>query len=146
MSLDMIYNELIIEHSRNSENRGPLAEKTHHEHGHNPNCGDDIELELNIENGKIKEAAFVGSGCAISMASTSMMIDLIKGNTIEDAQEKVEAFLELIKNERAQEDVEALLGDATLLSNIQHMPARVKCAVLAWHTLKHVLETKEAGD
>ncbi len=141
MSLDMIYNDLIIEHSRNTSNRGPLPEKTHVEHGHNPNCGDDIELELNIDNGIIKEAAFVGSGCAISMASTSMMIDLIKGNTIEEAKKKVDAFLELIKNEKTQEEVEQLLEDATLLSNIQHMPARVKCAVLAWHTLKNVIDT-----
>ncbi len=141
MSLDMIYNDLIIEHSRNTSNRGPLPKKTHVEHGHNPNCGDDIELELNIDNGIIKEAAFVGSGCAISMASTSMMIDLIKGNTIEEAKKKVDAFLELIKNEKTQEEVEQLLEDATLLSNIQHMPARVKCAVLAWHTLKNVIDT-----
>ncbi|WZL80124.1 SUF system NifU family Fe-S cluster assembly protein [Vallitaleaceae bacterium 9-2] len=141
MSLDMIYNDLIIEHSRNTSNRGPLPKKTHLEHGHNPNCGDDIELELNIDNGIIKEAAFVGSGCAISMASTSMMIDLIKGNTIEEAKKKVDAFLELIKNEKTQEEVEQLLEDATLLSNIQHMPARVKCAVLAWHTLKNVIDT-----
>ena len=145
MNLDMIYNELIIEHSRNTENRGPLTSKTHDEHGHNPNCGDDIELELNIEDGVIKDAAFLGSGCAISMASTSMMIDLIKGNTVEEAKEKVEAFLELIKSERTEEEVENLLEDATLLSNIKHMPARVKCAVLSWHTLKNIIDKMESS-
>lgn len=140
MNLNDIYSELIMEHSTNDTNRYTIPDPTHHEHGHNPSCGDDLELELKVEDGVIKEAAFTGTGCAISMASTSMMIDLIKGNTVEQAKEKVEAFLDLIKSEREEDEVIDLLGDATLLSNIRVMPARVKCAVLAWHTLAEILK------
>lgn len=140
MNLSDIYSELIMEHSTNDANRHTIENPTHHEHGHNPSCGDDLELELTIEEGVIKDAAFTGTGCAISMASTSMMIDLIKGNSVEKAREKVQAFLDLIKSERTEDDVMDLLGDATLLSNIRLMPARVKCAVLAWHTLSEILK------
>lgn len=135
----MIYTELIMEHSKNMDNRRELEHKTHHEHGHNPSCGDDIELELNIEEGIIKDASFIGTGCAISMASTSMMIDLIKGETVEVAHEKVKDFLAMIKSEKREEELEDELEDATLLANIKHMPARVKCAVLAWHTLDELI-------
>jgi len=140
MGLEQIYTEVIMEHSKNSSNRKHLEHVSHHEHGHNPSCGDDIELELNICDSIIVDAAFVGTGCAISMASTSMMIDLIKGNTVQDALVKVDAFLKLIKSEVAEEDVLELLEDATMLSNIRLMPARVKCAVLAWHTLYEIIK------
>lgn len=139
MSLDLIYTELIMEHSKNMDNRKELQEKTHHEHGHNPSCGDDIELELNIVDGVVEDAAFTGTGCAISMASTSMMIDLIKGESVKEAHEKVKDFLSMIKSEKTEEELVDRLLDATLLSNIKHMPARVKCAVLAWHTLDELI-------
>lgn len=140
MGLEQIYTELIMEHSKNTSNRRNLEAFTHHEHGHNPSCGDDLELELKIEDNRIVDAAFHGSGCAISMASTSIMIDLIKGNTVHEALEKVNAFLHLIKSEVSEEEVEDLLADATVLSNIRMMPARVKCAVLAWHTLYEIIK------
>lgn len=140
MGLEQIYTELIMEHSKNTNNRRVLDHFTHHEHGHNPSCGDDLELELNIKDDMIVDAAFHGSGCAISMASTSMMIDLIKGNSVREALEKVNAFLNLIKSEVTEEEVEELLADATMLSNIRMMPARVKCAVLAWHTLYEIIK------
>lgn len=140
MNLEMIYTELIMEHSKNPDNKRHLEEKTHHEHGHNPSCGDDIELELNIKDNKVVDASFVGTGCAISMASTSMMIDLIKGESVEKAHEKVRDFLALIKSEKTEEELYDQLGDATLLSNIRNMPARVKCAVLAWHTLDELIK------
>lgn len=143
MSLDMIYTEIIMEHSKNMDNRRILGEKTHHEHGHNPSCGDDIELELNIQDNRIVDAAFTGSGCAISMASTSMMIDLIKGQELESAHEKVKDFLAMIKSEKSPEDLEDSLLDATMLSPIKTLPARVKCAVLAWHTLDELIQNIE---
>lgn len=140
MGLEQIYTELIMEHSKNTNNRRTLEHFSHHEHGHNPSCGDDLELELDIQNDVIADAAFHGSGCAISMASTSMMIDLIKGNTVSEALEKVNAFLSLIKSEVTEDEVEDLLADVTMLSNIRMMPARVKCAVLAWHTLYEIIK------
>lgn len=140
MRLEMIYNELIMEHSKNMEHRHHLEHMTHHEHGHNPSCGDDIELEIQIEGGKVENASFIGSGCAISMASTSMMIDLIKGETVKDAHGKVDDFLAMIRSEKKGEELEDSLEDAVMLDNIRHMPARVKCAVLAWHTLDELLK------
>jgi nitrogen fixation NifU-like protein len=140
MNLELIYTELIMEHSKNTDNKRSIENATHHEHGHNPSCGDDIELELQIHEGIIRDAGFTGTGCAISMASTSMMIDLIKGNTVPDAYEKVKDFLALIRSEKKEEDLYDQLGDATMLSNIRNMPARVKCAVLAWHTLEELLQ------
>ena len=143
MNLESIYTELIMEHSKNPDNKRHLDNKTHKEHGHNPSCGDDIELELNIVNNIIEDASFVGTGCAISMASTSMMIDLIKGASVEVAHNKVQDFLALIKSEKTEDELYDELGDATLLSNIRNMPARVKCAVLAWHTLDELIKTNK---
>lgn len=140
MGLEQIYTEIIMEHSKNTNNRKKLEIVSHHEHGHNPSCGDDLELELNIVDNRIIDAGFLGSGCAISMASSSMMIDLIKGRTVSEALVKVEAFLKLIKSEVEEDDVLDLLEDATMLSNIRLMPARVKCAVLAWHTLYEIIK------
>ena len=88
MSLTDIYTELIAEHSRSTENKHELAGATIKERGHNPSCGDEITLELIVEAGKIKDAAFTGVGCAISQASTSMMIDLVKGKSVEEAHHR----------------------------------------------------------
>ncbi len=144
MDLSQIYTEVITEHNRSTHNRRSLAEFTHKEHGHNPSCGDDIILELEVRDGKILDAAFSGSGCAISQASTSMMIDLIKGLSLKQAKQKTESFLGMIKGEKEEADLEDVLEDAVILANIKNMPARVKCAVLAWHTLDEILN-KEAG-
>ena len=93
MSLTDIYTELIAEHSRSTENKHELAGATVKERGHNPSCGDEITLELIVEAGKIKDAAFTGVGCAISQASTSMMIDLVKGKTVEEAHHLADLFI-----------------------------------------------------
>jgi nitrogen fixation protein NifU and related proteins len=140
MGLEQIYTEVIMEHSKNTDNRRKLEQFSHHEHGHNPSCGDDLELEVNIVNNRIEDAGFYGSGCAISMASASMMIDLIKGVSVSEALFKVETFLKLIKSEVEEGQVLDILEDATMLSNIRLMPARVKCAVLAWHTLHEIIK------
>lgn len=145
MDLSQIYTEVITEHNRSMHNRRALSHSTHSEHGHNPSCGDDITLELELVDGVIRDAAFTGTGCAISQASTSMMIDLIKGLKVKEAKERTEAFLAMIKGEQDENDLEDLLEDAVILANIKNMPARVKCAVLAWHTLDEVLK-KETGE
>lgn len=138
--IDSVYSQLLIEYSHDTENRRPIADATVHERGHNPSCGDELELHLKIKDNRIEDAAFTGSGCTISMASGAMMVELVKGNTVEQALEKVEAFLAMIKGEQAAEELEDLLGDASLLSSVKEIPARVKCAVLAWHTLKQALK------
>lgn len=144
MNLKEIYTQLILEESRNQENKRELENVTHSEWGHNPSCGDEIKLQLDIEDGVIKDASFTGQGCAISQASTSIMISLIKGKNLFEAKELIATFLNLIKKETPLSDEEFdKLGDAVALENISTMPARVKCAVLAWHTLSVILEKIE---
>jgi len=140
MDLNSVYTELIMHHNNKKENKGELEDPDLSEHGHNPNCGDDITLDLNIEDDIIKEAVFHGSGCAISQASTSIMIDLIKGKSVEEALELVETFIKMIKKEIDNKEELKKLKDARALQNISNMPARVKCAVLSWHTLKEALK------
>ncbi len=110
------------------------------EKGHNPSCGDEIEIEVKFDGDVIADIAFTGSGCAISQASTSMMIDLIKGKTKAEAAELIEKFIGMIKRDIKDDEELEVLEDAMVLKNISNMPARVKCAVLAWHTLDEIMK------
>ena len=139
-ALGDLYTEVIGEHSRSPENKGELAAATVRERGHNPSCGDEITLELQIEDGIIKDAAFTGVGCAISQASTDIMIDLMRGKTVEEAQRLAQLFTSMIKREVTDDAALEELDEAIALKNISNMPGRVKCAVLAWHTLEDVLK------
>lgn len=141
--LNDIYNDLIMEHSMNSYNKKKLENADYSEIGHNPNCGDEITLELQLDGNIIKDMAFLGHGCAISQASTSIMIDTLKGKTIEEAREIVKTFIEMIKREETDEENLKKLEDAIAFKNVSNMPARVKCALLAWHTLEDVLNKHE---
>ena len=134
-----VYNELIMEHSMNSYNKKELKNADYCEVGHNPNCGDEITLELKLNGDIIEDMAFSGHGCAISQASTSIMIDTLKGKTIEEAKEIVKTFIEMIKRETTDEKELEKLEDAIAFRNVAHMPARVKCALLAWHTIEDML-------
>ena len=142
-ALGDLYTEVIGEHSRSPENKGELAAATVRERGHNPSCGDEITIELQIENGIIKDAAFTGVGCAISQASTDIMIDLMRGKTVEEAQRLAQLFTSMIKREVTDDAALEELDEAIALKNISNMPARVKCAVLAWHTLEDVLKNDQ---
>lgn len=135
-----LYTEVIGEHSRSPENKGALASATVCERGHNPSCGDEITLELEIADGIIKDGGFTGVGCAISQASTDIMIDLMRGKTVEEAQRLAQLFTAMIKREVTDDAALEELDEAVALKNISNMPARVKCAVLAWHTLEDVLK------
>ena len=137
-----VYNELIMEHSMNSYNKKELKDADCCEVGHNPNCGDEITLELKLNGDIIEDMAFSGHGCAISQASTSIMIDTLKGKTIQEAKEIVEIFIEMIKRETTDEKELEKLEDAIAFRNIANMPARVKCALLAWHTIEDMLNKK----
>ena len=139
-ALGDLYTEVIGEHSRSPENKGELVAVTVRERGHNPSCGDEITLELQIEDGIIKDAAFTGVGCAISQASTDIMIDLMRGKTVEEAQRLAQLFTSMIKREVTDDAALEELDEAIALKNISNMPARVKCAVLAWHTLEDVIK------
>ena len=145
MELESIYTELIAEDSRSVEHRRHLGALTASLKGRNPSCGDEITLELDVRDGVIADAAFTGAGCAISQASTSLMIGLVKGKTVETARKLAETFLAMIKGEISA-DSPALdeLGDAAALQGVARLPARVKCAALSWHTLEEAFD-KENG-
>ena len=138
-----VYNDLIMEHSLNSYNKKKLEGADYSEIGHNPNCGDEITLELKLDGNKIEDMAFTGHGCAISQASTSIMIDTLRGKTIEEAKEIIKTFIEMIKRETTDEEQLKKLEDAIAFKNVSNMPARVKCALLAWHTIEEILNKKE---
>ena len=110
--------------------------------GVNPSCGDDIFLKLKVENDEIVDGSFVGSGCAISQASADIMLELIIGKKKEEALHLADLFLQMIKGTIKEEDLEEL-EEAIALQDISHMPARVKCAVLAWHTMEEMLKKQE---
>ena len=105
-----------------------------------PSCGDEITLELQVEEGRVKDAAFTGAGCAISQASTDIMIDLMRGKSVEEAKALADKFIAMIKREITDEAELEDLEEALALKNIAHMPARVKCALLAWRTMREALE------
>ena len=138
-----VYNELIMEHSMNSYNKKKLDKADYSEMGHNPNCGDEITLELKLNGDIIEDMAFSGHGCAISQASTSIMIDTLKGKTIDEAKDIIKTFIEMIKRETKDEKELEKLEDAIAFRNVSNMPARVKCALLAWHTLEDILNKNE---
>ena len=138
--LTELYTELIMEHSMNSYNKKKLDTADYREMGHNPNCGDEIELEIKLNGDIIEDMAFTGHGCAISQASTSIMIDTLKGKTIEEVKEIIETFIAMIKREEQDEKALKKLEDAVAFKNVSNMPARVKCALLAWHTIEDLLQ------
>ena len=126
----------------NSYNKKKLEKADYTEIGHNPNCGDEITLEMKMNGNVIEDMAFTGHGCAISQASTSIMIDTLKGKTIEEAKEIIKTFIEMIKRETTDEKELEKLEDAIAFKNVANMPARVKCALLAWHTVEGILNGK----
>lgn len=134
--LNQLYSEIIMEHYENSPNKREMHNPTIKERGHNPLCGDDITLELKMNGDVIEDASFVGHGCAISQASTSMMCDLIKGKDKKEALKLVEKFIDMIHKKDVDIDD---LGDAQVLQGVSDFPARVKCALLAWKTLEKII-------
>lgn len=142
--LNSVYTDFILEQSRSMKNKRELNPKTHSELGHNPSCGDEITLELNVEDGIIKDIAYTGAGCAISQASTSIMCDRLRGETVENAKRLAKDFIEMIRGNLKDEERLDDLGDAYIFESISVLPARVKCAVLAWYTLLHMLDDGES--
>ena len=138
-NLEDLYNEIIMEHSMNSYNKKKLDSCDFCELGHNPNCGDEIELEVKLNGNVIEDMAFTGHGCAISQASTDIMIETVRGKTVEEAKKIIETFIGMIKREITDEHELEKLEEAISLRNVSNMPARVKCALLAWHTLEDIL-------
>lgn len=137
-----LYQETILEHGKHPRNFKVLQPCTHSQEAFNPVCGDQLTLYLNVEDDKIQEAAFIGKGCAISMASASLMTQAVKGKSVAQAHALFEQFRRLVTGE-AQKDEgqdEAVSVKLQVLAGVKEFPGRVKCATLSWHALEHALD------
>mgnify|MGYP002740893186 CR=1 FL=1 len=140
MDLQQLYTDLILEYNRDKTNKRKVEAPTVHEHGHNPSCGDDLTLLIKQKDGVVEDASFLGAGCAVSTASTNMLIDLIKGKTVKEAQHCLEVFFNMMAGKPQSEEELESLGDAQILSYFAEMPARIKCATLSWHSAQVLLK------
>lgn len=140
MDIDTVYQEMILEYSRKKENCREIAgDGVLIERGHNPNCGDDLTLLIKEKDGCVEDAAFLGSGCAVSTASTNMLIELIKGKPIETVKRKIELFFKMMGGKEISDAEKQELDDASILEYFASMPARIKCATLSWHSAEVLL-------
>lgn len=137
--MNTFYNEILIDHNSRPGHLHPLPDANMVLEGVNPSCGDDIILQLKVEDGVILDGGFVGDGCAISRASADMMLDLIIGKSVDEAKRLSSIFMRMIREEITPEELEEL-QEAGCLQDISHMPSRVKCAVLGWRTMNEMLE------
>ncbi len=139
MDLKNLYREIVNDHNLNPQHKGEMTDPDMELRGVNPSCGDDIFLQLKFDGDKISDAMFKGSGCAISQASVDMMIDNIIGLTKDEALKQSALFHSMINGEVTDEEELEELDEAYYLKDVCHMPARVKCALLGWRTLKEML-------
>ena len=138
-SLSDLYQEILLEHNSKPRNFRKLDDATETAEGYNPLCGDQVTVYLKIEDGVITDAGFQGYGCAISKASASMMTQSVKGQALEWAGQLSDAFRRMMTDPDADLDYDAL-GDLESLSGVIEYPSRIKCAVLAWHTLNAAMD------
>ena len=135
------YNEILTEHNMHPDFKHDLPDADIVLDGVNPSCGDEISLKLKVKDGVITDGAFVGAGCAISQASTDIMLGMIVGRKREDALRYADLFMRMIRGEATEAEIDSL-EEASALRDIAHMPARVKCAMLGWRTLAEALGEK----
>ena len=147
MDLKELYQDIILEHGKSPRNFGKCDDFSHQAKGHNPLCGDQIQIYLKLNNEKkVENLTFEGSGCAISIASTSIMTELVKGKSRESTKNIINAFLNMIKktskinsNDLDEDQKTKIMS----LSGVKQFPMRVKCATLSWHTLNSAMEGKK---
>ena len=141
--VDDLYQDIIIDHSKRPRNCHPMPDANRTAEGYNPLCGDKLELYLKVEDGIVKDVSFVGSGCAISTASASLMTESLKGKTEAEAEGFFERFHDLVTGKTpAGSDVSGL-GKLAVFAGVREYPVRVKCATLAWHTMRAAMEERE---
>ena len=147
MDLKQLYQDIILEHGKSPRNLGKCEGYSHEAKGYNPLCGDKVHVYLKLDNGKkVESLTFEGDGCAISLASASIMTELVKGKSFKEAKEIMDAFLNMIKNtseiqtNHLDEDEKTKLMS---LSGVKKFPMRVKCATLSWHTLNSAIKGKK---
>ena len=136
------YNEILTEHNLHPEFKHDLPDADLVLDGVNPSCGDEIQLQLKLDGDTIADGAFVGDGCAISQASADIMLGMVIGRKKDEALQLGQTFMRMIQGEASEEEIESL-EEASALRDITHMPARVKCAVLGWRTLKEAIGPKK---
>jgi len=144
MNLKQLYQDIILEHGKSPRNLGKCEGYSHTAKGYNPLCGDKVHVYLKLDTGKkVENLTFEGDGCAISLASASIMTELVKGKSIEETKEIMDAFLDMVKNtseiqsNHLDEEQKTKLMS---LSGVKQFPMRVKCATLSWHTLNSAME------
>ena len=147
MDLKQLYQDIILEHGKSPRNLGKCEGYSHEAKGYNPLCGDKVHVYLRLDNEKkVKNLTFEGEGCAISLASASIMTELVKGRTFDEAKDIMKNFLDMIKNNSEIKSIYLNDDEKTKLmslSGVKQYPMRVKCATLAWHTLTSAIERKK---
>lgn len=133
-----LYKEILLDHFRRPRNRGEIEGADIEEHLNNPLCGDQVTVYANLRGGTVSEVSFVGRGCAISQASASMLTERLGGRSREEAEDEIEAFLEMMRTEQRED-----LGDLVALKGIVQTPNRIRCATLAWDALRRGFEGRE---
>ncbi|RXJ01800.1 SUF system NifU family Fe-S cluster assembly protein [Anaerobacillus alkaliphilus] len=141
-NLDTLYRQVIMDHYKNPRNRGELEGDSLTVNMNNPTCGDRIQLQMKVEDGKIADAKFIGEGCSISLSSASMMTQAVKGKSVEDALALSEIFSNILLGKDYDED-RFDLGDIEALQGVAKFPARIKCATLAWKAMEKGLNSEE---
>ncbi len=144
MELNELYTEIITEYAADKAHWHHLEHADVSQRGVNPSCGDEISLELEIKDGVIKKVGLIGSGCAISSASASVLADMMEGMDVEEARRLSRLFIDMVRGEAQSEQELEELEDALAFRGISKMPARTKCAVLAWHTLEEAVRQWQA--
>ncbi|AIC95524.1 MULTISPECIES: Fe-S cluster assembly sulfur transfer protein SufU [Shouchella] len=142
--LDTLYRQVIMDHYKNPRNRGELDGDSLTVNLNNPTCGDRVQVQMKVKNGKVSEAVFTGEGCSISLASASMMTQAIKGLPVEQALTLSQIFSDMMQGKDYDEDMFDL-GDIEALSGVTKFPARIKCATLAWKALEQGLNDKPSS-
>ena len=135
-----LYQQVILDHNKSPRNFKKLETANHYAEGYNPLCGDRIDVYIKLDEDKIEDISFMGSGCAISKASASMMSTMVKGKTIEEAEEIFEKFHHLITGKMGEQIDTEQAGKLAVFAGVREFPSRVKCASLAWHTLISALK------
>jgi nitrogen fixation NifU-like protein len=136
-TVDELYQDVVVEHKRAPRNFGTLAAPTHRARGHNPQCGDDLSVELEVAHDRICAIRFQGHGCAICIASASMMSEAIQGHSVAETRDLQQRFRAVLTGQ-AEADP-ARLGKLVSLAGVRRYPSRIKCALLGWHALSHAL-------
>ncbi|MEO7245042.1 MAG: Fe-S cluster assembly sulfur transfer protein SufU [Rubrivivax sp.] len=142
-ALQALYQDVVMDHKRAPRNFGTLDAPTHQARGHNPQCGDDLQVALCVHDGKLRDIRFSGHGCAICMASASMMTEAVRGQDVQLAQQLQQRFRAVLTSQL--EPVGAELGKLISLAGVRAYPSRIKCALLGWHALMHALASNDGG-